>query len=505
MKYLRYHLHNISPVRITDDSRSEAGETVSVNYIPGSALRGYLITEIAKDPELFGRFKKELFSDAVHFGNAYLAVDGRALLPSPKGFYEDKTVATGKKKIENVVISGDFDEGYKRAGLGSFSDIDFSEGVIRFYSVPAGSEMRIRLGKDQNLFRNGFIREGQDFIGTIGFEDEELGEIFLDALKEKTILIGNSRSAGLGKCRVANADFADLPLYQECLPKTDVTGFIYLYLASDLVMRNENGEYAGLDIRELEEILGVTDLEVQNCSTSVRDVHGYNRTLGIRLPSTPVYEKGSVFKLCFNGVLRAEKMREAVAAGIGERRNEGYGQVLFFDAAYEKLSFKEKGEAVKITHADIRQEAEDQAVLKMIAKTAYRNALEQKMQEYVVESARNYGGISSSKQRAIEPIIVSNRMNFEEAKRLLVEYYEHENQKQNAERRQVKRGNINKSGQHVMEILDKPLAELLKVSTAEDGKMMGIPVSDLLDHEEEGRLKLELILSELRFDNKGEM
>ena len=56
-----------------------------------------------------------------------------------------------------------------------------------------------------------------------------------------------------------------------------------------------------------------------------------------------------------------------------------------------------------------------------------------------------------------------------------------------------------------MEILDKPLAELLKVSTAEDGKMMGIPVSELLDHEEEGRLKLELILSELRFDNKGEM
>ena len=202
MKYLRYHLYNISPVRITDDSRSETGETLAVNYIPGSALRGYLITEIAKDPELFGKFKKELFSDKVHFGNAYLAVDGRALLPSPKGFYEDKTVVSGKKKIENVVINGDFDEGYKRAGLGSFSDLDFSEGVIRFYSVPTGSEMRIKLGKDQNVFRNGFIREGQDFIGTIGFEDEELGEIFLDALKAKMILIGNSRSAGLGKCRL---------------------------------------------------------------------------------------------------------------------------------------------------------------------------------------------------------------------------------------------------------------------------------------------------------------
>ena len=32
---------------------------------------------------------------------------------------------------------------------------------------------------------------------------------------------------------------------------------------------------------------------------------------------------------------------------------------------------------------------------------------------------------------------------------------------------------------------------------------MGFPVSDLLTEEEEGRVKLEIILSELRYDNKG--
>ena len=52
-------------------------------------------------------------------------------------------------------------------------------------------------------------------------------------------------------------------------------------------------------------------------------------------------------------------------------------------------------------------------------------------------------------------------------------------------------------------ILDTELNDLLSVKTKDNGKVMGIPVTELMDEQEVGRLKLELLLSELRYDNKG--
>ena len=96
VKYLRYQLKNIEPLRIADNSTSQSGQTNTLKYITGSAIRGAVITALVNHPN-FEEIKTALFSSCVRFLNAYPSEDGKELLPSLKGFYEDKTKADGKK------------------------------------------------------------------------------------------------------------------------------------------------------------------------------------------------------------------------------------------------------------------------------------------------------------------------------------------------------------------------------------------------------------------------
>ena len=385
------------------------------------------------------------------------------------------------------------------------ASLDFTKGVISYYSVRLNSELKIKIGEENNMIRNAFIEEGQEFCGAIKCDEKEILERIDKILNQESIIIGSSRSSGYGKCEIKTLPIDEEDNYQNYLASQEFSGFAYLYLLSDTVMRGENGEYCGLDIAKLQETLGVEDLCVKYCSTSIRDVRGYNRTIGIRLPSVNMYEKGSVFKLSFSGNISKDRAMALINDGLGERRNEGYGRVLLFDSSYEKLNKKmaAKG-AVSTIDSDCKKMPEDDEVLKQVAKNYYRNIIKSASRKYVVDNVRDRGGISSSKARVIEPIIVSNRFDIEAARKMLSDYYKHEGDKQEAGRRQKKSGDIHKSKDHVNEILDTDLNKLLDINTKEPDKIMGIPLSELLNDEETGRIKLDIILSELRYDNKGD-
>ena len=51
----RIHLKNLDPLRIADDKTSQHGQTGTLRHIPGSALRGYVMSALAQDEEHFGK------------------------------------------------------------------------------------------------------------------------------------------------------------------------------------------------------------------------------------------------------------------------------------------------------------------------------------------------------------------------------------------------------------------------------------------------------------------
>ena len=196
MRYIRFVVENREPLRIGDDETSQHGQTDTLHYIPGSAVRGMVVQALVRNPAAFEEDKKTLFSNRVHFLNAYPMGDGRDLIPSLKGFYEDKTEVPGKKPVENVLLA-DLTPGTKRASLGRFG---YAEGDCFCYTdARIGETMHINRGREgkRTLFFGQYLEKGQCFSGFITFDDSVDGKV-IDRVKDafgERILFGSTRFA----------------------------------------------------------------------------------------------------------------------------------------------------------------------------------------------------------------------------------------------------------------------------------------------------------------------
>lgn len=503
-EYLRYQLKNIEPLRIADNSTSQSGQTSTVKHITGSALRGAVITTLAKRPD-FEKIKTLLFSDRIRFLNAYPDIDGRELIPSPKGFYEDKTKVDGKKPIQNVVIGGQVDKGLKRASVGEFCY--FEGDSIRYYRVDTGSDLKVKFNLDnpnetRNVFRNDYISAGHIFTGYIMIADDSVKELIENAVGDEMIL-GNARSAGLGKCEVLSKKFVSYENtpFAANAPLQALEGKCYMMLYSHTVMRDETGEYTGLNLKELEKKLGISELCIEYCAASTKSIYGYNRKLGVKIPSVPMYEQGSIFKFTYKGLLTAEKMQKVMESGIGVRRNEGFGQVIFLKD-YEQITRKAEGSktAVGLLGQKGLAEIQDSGTVRIAAANYYRLLLRKAMEKKIVDGMQK-GTLCNSQIGKLEALITANKYNTENAKDTIKCYFVQALEKERKQNRQKEWSSVKPLYNFVMNILNTSYAEYIGVSNQ---TIMGFAVGELLSEKELERMKLEYLTELIRHDNRKE-
>lgn len=596
MKYIKYKILLKEPVRIADDSSAKQGQAMTRRYIPGTTVRGCVINRLASKGYLpdgsFSAIKKELFSDRIRFLNAYLTIKDQrdkgdagdeidagvkgkdlVLLPSPKGFYEDKSRRKDRKELQNVTVKGEFDESFKRAKIGTNVYIEFPDesapdssggGTLHFYSPKVISDTKIKLGekKDQNIFRSTSIQPGYRYTGYIALDDAEApvpgagGRTLADVIKstlEGTLIIGNSRTSGLGKCLVETCTLTEeMPFSSYVIKEENGSKDCYMMLLSDTVMRDACGEYCGLDIPTLERILGVEKLKIEYCATTVTDARGFNRHYGGATPSAPMYEKGSVFHLSYEGTLDREHLDAVHSRGIGVRRNEGFGQVLFV-RDYESIKFKLAGEdslrpqsqpdkdssgkEKTSKKADTSEKAEkaisgavkhneDEGVIEIVARSCYRNRISAAMQRYIIEEL-SLPDSTSSQLGNILSIAMKNRFTPEAGWKGINDYFAHKIQKDENGRvhSTAKKALSDPLYRKIKEIETTPLHELLKLQfinweEAETGEkkvreeekekekekmVMGFPISGLLKDSEEKQAKLEFLIQIIRYKFKQEV
>lgn len=513
-EYLRYVIRTIEPIRIADDNTSQSGQTNTLRYIPGTTIRGLVINTLAKDKD-FEEIKELLFSHDIAYLNAYPMAGEKELFPSPKGFYEDKVIVEGKKKIQNVVIKGDFEEGYKRASLGRYCYIE--QDCVYYYNVDTGSDMKIKInledGEKQTIFRNEYMVPGQLFCGYIRVNCSELKDriqqVFYEDIEKKdaykTIRIGNARSAGFGKCKVLECKYvAKLP-YEEYLPTEELQGSCYMLLLSNTAMRKETGELCGIDEKQLSKKFGVTDLKIKYCSTSTVNVRGYNRIWQTKIPSVLMFEQGSVFHLKFNGSISPEHQKALCNSGIGIHINEGCGRLLFLRdyeiVRYKLDGTKTKNEIVKKQEEDnCTRHKEDEEVLKMAAKQYYVASLKQQMEQFIVKESFSYGTISSSQLNKLNAVATAYRYCPKEAKRAIENYLEHAMKKEKTNNAQKERASFLEIKKFVEKLFSMELEQFLE-NTQKD-TIMGVAKKDLFSEEEKERWKLKLLTELIRYENK---
>lgn len=505
-KYLRYVIKNIEPLRIADSSVSQTGQTMTLHYIPGTTVRGLIINSLSEDVD-FGHMKKKLFSNQIRYLNAYPSMGGRELIPSPKGFYEDKT-QEDRKKIKNVVTDGEFEEGFKRASVGNYCYIE--NGCIRYYQIKTGSDMKLKMNleKDEkkNVFRNEYIMPGYRFVGYIAADEE--AEALLGRMKNilnGQIFLGNGRSAGMGKCTVENCNYVAAPPYMEYQADQALPGECYMMLLSNTAMRDVNGSYCGLNLESLEQKMGVSGIQIRYCSTSTVENKGFNRTWMGHTPSLPLYAQGSVFHLSYKGELAAARAYALMDRGIGVRRNEGFGRVLFLKD-YEQVLFKQEGQNYEERKNKVKTKItdEDRETLKIAAHGYYKQKISRAINQYMVEGDFKKGIIASNHLGQIASIAETYQYNPANGISAIKKYLQNMSKKEEAKNIHKANNKTNWLVEAVSAILDNSLEETLHIKTKNKDTVMGIDKENILNAQETGTIKLQLLLSLARYENKLE-
>ena len=362
---IRYWLHTDAPVLITDLGHSRGNSYETRGYIPGSAIRGMVISTLAAQrPDWFAEHKLELLSDQTKFLDAVPVVRDCVPLPSIKGFYEDKE----EKQFETVVKNGDFTPGLKRAKLGSFCALK-GETVV-YWSARTDGVTRIqrKIGAEEDTrpFQTRYLSAGQDFEGYISLQNPNLAPELSSALPE-TVWLGADRYEGFGKCTVTLRETAEAPSWMaQYGPQNQeqVGTVLYLLVISPLTMVNELGEPCGIDETVLASKLGVERCAISFCSTSMSEYGGYNRTWKSRSPAVRMYDRGSIFRLECSTPPAVERVLAVEREGLGIRRGEGYGQVLFlrqelFEGLTGKKSVQTEREKILSPGAELRRKRYD--------------------------------------------------------------------------------------------------------------------------------------------------
>lgn len=337
---IRYRLELLTPMTIPAYSRSagnwsEQNYTNTKKYLPGSAVRGLILSTIARErPEWFQAHKAELMGNGVRFLNAYPIIEGQAAIPTPMGFYEDKRGDRFYSVLTRKVHPQD-----KRADIGAFSVID--EALCLHGNTPKTTvSLRMKRGdtqEEKQVFITNSIAAGTVLEGYIQLDDPTLAPEISGAFYDRAWL-GADKYAGNGLCRVTDMSPAKQGLGEQYsyAEQEMVPAELYMMLLSPASM-TRHGDVSGIDEERLADLLELapTDdpeqkrLRIDRCATSVTEMVSYNSTWGCAAPAEIMYEAGSVFCLTCSAPPTVKALRRLEQTGIGLRRSEGCGQVLF--------------------------------------------------------------------------------------------------------------------------------------------------------------------------------
>lgn len=502
MRYIRYWLEVLEPLKIVDCDTSRSGEITTLNHIPGSTTRGVVINRMVSNKD-FEIKKKLLLSDKVHFLNAYPYIDEKCLIPAPMGFSENKKQ---DGTLRNTIGNSEFNEGEKRAALGEFGIIDGN--TFRYMSLSKGDSLNIELNNN-DIFRYDYINPPCEFAGFVAVQDdyyEECKDLLLESLKGAA-RIGGKKSSGYGKVILTCEELRHKPYTDYSISDTSEllreTEF-YMMCLSPMAMLDEYGENCGIDLKMLAEQLGVSEVTIPNCATNIINKTGMNRVWGSRTPEYKMYAQGSVFKIACTQIPEVNNLRRIEDNGIGICKNEGCGRVIFlknFDEIKSKKPLVSINKNIRKLNFSVKEE-DYQKLIRLSAKGMLNAQLTRSKERYL-SNVKNNLNITPSQSGII--VSMCRSMRYEEdpekVNGMFSEYYKQVTAKSENQKVHISGGSVKDHSeiQAAKEILDTPIRELFP-----DIKetYCGIELKDLLTQSEEIKIRLDLILAKISAENR---
>lgn len=363
---LEYRITNTSPLLFTAPDGDENMVT-SLDYIPGTALHGFFANQFIRSYNLVpgqahkdAAFRNWFLTGTLCFSNAYLLYKEAdykeyPLYPTPLFFHTDK-----QKRAVYDLIATDENDNRASKGIGGYCCIinnnlvtKSPEKAVNFHLVRNSSSTKPleRLeghGDDGGIFHYQAMKEYQNFHGYILGTEESL-QAFLDIFEGDVtteIHVGRSISTQYGRAQITFDKITTYsPSVDKCLfineEQPDDDGYsleynqVVLYLSSPLVLYNSYG-YPKISIYELMECLktkiGISDIKINKSFAKVETREAFASHWKMHEPMFKCWAAGSAFLLEFGQDIDEQmeaRMDFIMQEGLGERRNQGYGQVQF--------------------------------------------------------------------------------------------------------------------------------------------------------------------------------
>lgn len=356
-------------------NRSEAGNRFhAIDYIPGDTILGALAWKIANKWDLTNEVIYEKFTNFFHKSGLRISPlypclkienDIYPTIPAPLDFltckleplgFEDKghgvwTFAAAQKEPKHCAkcLENNFE-----TPLEPVNDfISFSFENPKKVTVAKREEMHITIDPQSGKTRTGelfsytTIEEGQYFVGTIEVEDWDDFILLLgidSSANSLELRVGKGSSRGYGLTQVwFNEGDTRVTFRGKSIEERihDWSKPLIMTLLTDTILTDYWGRsYTALDCETLRQILGI-DVEIINSFVKTKHINGFNIHLGVPKWRERAIAAGSSvgFKIKDSTQKAAdllERFKKLENEGIGLRRAEGFGQIVFNHPVYEQ-------------------------------------------------------------------------------------------------------------------------------------------------------------------------
>ncbi|HBE19302.1 MAG TPA: RAMP superfamily protein [Cyanobacteria bacterium UBA11149] len=431
MKAITFLLKTEQPVLATS-FQGDPNSDVSYPYIPGSMIRGALISRYLKSPGKQGidivadETSRRLFFDGTtRYLNAYInSQEGQRSLPTLLCWRKEKgkELKDIKDKIDvyDLSVSKDNDLQSPKSLSEPFWIEDGKN--IRLYSVDRrinihnlrdrrkgrsasdklDPQTRLIEERDGEIFRYDAIDTGQTFQGVILYDKVDEKTI-QDLLNISDIWLGGSRSAGYGHVKISDVKINDGWSEMKTTPeKRTSDNIIKITLLSDLILRDNCGQYTAIPPTHLlADILGKQSQELETSLNEYKTymdsvfVGGFNRKWGLPLPQVLAVKAGSVF--VYEGIeITSKQICQLETTGIGERTVEGFGRVAVNWSTDNSQFVARKPEPKKYTQRNQPQLIESHNLARKMAERILRKKLEEFLLERVEDFKLNPNRMTNS-------------------------------------------------------------------------------------------------------------
>jgi CRISPR-associated protein Csx10 len=366
MERLAFRLDNKSPFSIAA-SRAISNVQESLDFIPGTLVRGALAAKWLRGGKPDNDFKDIFTGDKVAFGNLF--IQGAKPVPLSafsckyhSGFKGDQhgirdILLSLIKEIENKIqIPDEYQRctyledgkpchapmkkfgGYylKDISKASFNSKNVEKRLIFHTALSHITETAL----EGALYSQEVVEDGQNFRGEIWIYDSALQKKLFDFIKKQDFIhIGSDKSIGLGKFEIS------LDMINEIIDKKKIQSrilefnkrlginngktYFSITLQSDAIITDRFQRYK--TFIESED-MGIQNAEPVHGIARSRLIQGWNAMARIPKEDAIAIEKGSVFVFSANNQNDLiDGLYNAEVNGIGRRKGEGFGRLTVCD------------------------------------------------------------------------------------------------------------------------------------------------------------------------------